>query len=220
MISSLSSVSAIDFPIITEKNIYDSDVVKVKSKNLSYVVVNLNEKIKFSASTKDTSNINWNFGDNSKIIKKKTINQVSTVTHTFKKVGSYNVKVDIEGSNGINLINTDFITVKVVKKPDLVLTKLNYVRKGKDVVSVAATVKNKGTISSKACYMKLWYKDKKINKYTKTAKIQALKPGKSSTAIINFQIPYKYRNHIKYVKVDSTNKITESIKSNNQKTFK
>ena len=220
MIASVSSVSAIDFPMIKEKSIYDAEIVK--SSNLTYAVVNLNEKVNFTATTSNIDKIDWNFGDSAKIIKTKTKNQVSSVTHTFKKVGTYKVKVDIKGTSGnINLENTEeFITVKVVKKPDLVLTKLSYDTRGKDTIGIYATVINKGSVSSKACYMKMWYENKKFNKYTKSAKIPALKSGKSTSILIKFQIPYKYRNYVKYINVDSSNKITESIKSNNQKTFK
>ncbi|MDR2966725.1 MAG: PKD domain-containing protein [Methanobacteriaceae archaeon] len=219
IIASLSSVSAIELPMITSKNVYDSEIVN--SGKSQYAVVNLNEKISFSVSTNNIDKVDWNFGDNTKIIKTKTKKQSSAVTHTFKKVGTYKVKVYIEGtSEGITLQNTeDFITVKVVKKPDLILTKLNYARKGKNIDGFAVTVKNKGTAASKACDVKMWYKDTKLKKYTKSVKIPALKAGKDTTVLIKFQIPYKYRNYISYVKIDSNNKISESIKSNNQKTL-
>jgi len=219
IITSVSSVSAIeiDFPMVTGKNIYDCEVVQ--TKNTSYVVVNLNEKVSFTASTYKINKLNWNFGDNAKLIETRPVNNVSTASHTYKKVGTYKVTVNVEGkSNNINLLNTeDFVTVKVVKKPDLVLTKLNYARKGKDIVGFQATVKNKGASSSKASTMKMWYADPKFKKYTKSIKIPALKSGQSASVIIAFQIPYKFRKQIKFVKVDSANQIDESIKSNNQK---
>ena len=219
MIASVSSVSANDFPMITDKNIYDSDIVT--SGKSQHAVVNLNEKISFSVSTINIDRVDWNFGDKTNLKKTRTINQTSTVTHTFKKVGTYKVKVNTYSNSGnINLQNTeDFLTVKVVKKPDLVLTRLNYARNGKNIVGFQATVKNKGKLASKACYMKMWYQDTKLKKEAKTVKISGLKPGQSTSVIINFQIPYKYRNYISYVKVDSTNIIKESIKSNNQKSL-
>ena len=218
MIASVSSVAAddLDLPKIVDRNVYDCDIIETKSS--SYVVVNLNEKITFTAYTSKINKVDWNFGDKSKVIKTKTKNQTSIATHTFKKVGTYKVNVFIDGKSGnIQLQNTEeFITVKVVKKPDLIFTKLNYAPKGKNIVGFSATVKNKGNVASKACYLKMWYENPKLKKYNKLVKISALKPGKSTSVIVAFKIPYKYRKQIKYVKVDSSNKIAESIKSNNQ----
>lgn len=220
MIASMSSVSAIDYPMIIGKNVYDSELLPLK--NPTYAVVNLNEKVNFTVSTSNIDKVNWDFGDKTPIIKTTTKKQVSSVMHTFKKVGNYKVNIYYKGtSDNINLENTEeFITVKVVKKPDLILKEVKYARNGKDVVGLAAIVKNKGAASSKACYIEIGYKDKRLNKYTKSARISVLKPGKSTSVIIKFQIPYKYRNYVKYAKVDSTNRISESIKTNNNKTFK
>ena len=219
LIASISSVSANGIPDsgVVNGNIYDSEIVR--SGNSSYAIVNLNEKVNFIAKTVNVNTISWNFGDKTKIEKTKTKNQASSVTHTFKKVGTYNVKVDTKGLvDSINFVSTkDFITVKVVKKPDLVLTKLNYARKGKDIVGFSATVKNKGAASSKDSYIKMWYKNTNLKKESKSVKVPALKAGSSTQVLIKFQIPSKYKKYISYVKVDSTNKINESIESNNQK---
>ena len=238
MVVAISSVSANDIYSsknfddmgVTTINVYDSDIIKSGKSRVA--VVNINEKIRFVAKTKSgVHRVNWNFSDKSEIKNTETKNRSSTVSHIFKKTGNYKIKVDLEKTvfkdvKGVphNLNYRDpgvhIITVKVVKKPDLILTKINYPRNEKNVGGIIATVKNKGAISSKACDIQVWYKDKKLKQYTKTAKVPVLKPGKSTDVLIKFQIPNKYKNHIKYAKVDSGNRLDESIKSNNRKTFK
>lgn len=238
MIVSISSVSANDIYSnknfddigVTKINVHDSDIVT--SGKSKVTVVNLNEKITFVAKTKSgVERVNWNFSDKSKIQKTETKNRSSTVSHTFKKAGTYKIKVDLEKTvfttiNGVphNLNYLDpqvhIITVKVVKKPDLIITGVTYPRSSKNVGGIIATVKNKGVLSSKACNIKVWYKDKKLKQYTKTVKVKGLKPGKSAQIVIKFQIPNKYKKYVKYVQINSNNKVSESIKSNNRKTFK
>jgi PKD repeat protein len=214
---------------VTTINVYDSDIVTSGKSKLA--IVNINEKVKFVAKTKSgVERVNWNLGDKSQIKNTTTKNQASTVSHTFKKAGTYKVKVDLEKTvlttvKGVphNLNYRDpglhIITVKVVKKPDLIITKINYPRNSKNVGGIGVTVKNKGDISSKACQMKVWYKDKKLKQFTTTAKIPALKSGKSTQIVVKFQIPHKYKKNVKYVRVNSNNILDESIKSNNQKRF-
>jgi len=235
IIVSIHSVSAgmYDFPEdikVKKVNVYDSDIIT--SGKTKYTIVNLNEEVKFVAETSKVDRVNWNFGDKTPIINTTTKDDVSTITHTFKKVGTYKIKVDIEKtylnvSHAGGLYNPTYreekiqiIKVKVVKKPDLIITKINYPRDAKNVGGIVATVKNKGSISSKACQIKAWYKDKKLKQYTKSVKVPVLKAGKSTQIVIKFQIPSKYKKNVKYLKVDSTNKVSESIKSNNRKTFK
>jgi uncharacterized cupredoxin-like copper-binding protein len=235
MIISISSVSANDIYSnknfddigVTKINVHDSDIVK--SGKSKVTVVNLNEKVTFVTKTKSgVERVNWNFSDKSKVQKTETKNLSSTVSHTFKKTGTYKIKVDLEKTvfknvndvpHNLNYLDPQvhIITVKVVKKPDLIIAGVTYPRSSKNVGGIIATVKNKGVLSSKVCNIQVWYKDKKLKQYTKTAKVKALKPGKSTQVVIKFQIPNKYK---KYVKVNSNNKISESIKSNNRKTFK
>ena len=239
MVVLISSVSANDIYSnknfddigITKINVYDSDIITSGVTKVAFV--NLNEKITLVARTKSgVERVNWNFSDKSKIQKTETKNQSSTVSHTFRKVGTYKIKVDLEKTvfthvNGVphNLNYLDpqvhIITVKVVNKPDLFLTNISYPRNSKNnVKGIIATVKNKGGISSKACHITAAYKDKRLKQYTKTTKIPVLKPGRSTRIVINFQIPHKYKNYVKYIRVDSNNRISESIKSNNIKAFK
>jgi len=221
MIVSVTSVSANGIPEfgIIYRDVSDSEIVPPPPAKNKYVVVNLKEKVHFSAYTVNVDKINWNFGDKTKIAMKKTVNQTSIVSHTFKKVGTYNVTVDMEGRvDKINFVDTKhFVTVKVVKKPDLTITSINHDRKGKDITTFQITVKNKGTVASKASSVKMWYENPKFKKLTRTVKIPALKAGKSATVLIEFNMPYKNRKQIKYITVDPNNKIAESIKSNNKK---
>ena len=240
MIATISSVSAND--MYSPGNFDDMDVTKVVvrdsdtviSGKSKFVVVNLNEKVKFLAETTvGVQRVNWNFSDKTQIKNTETKNQKSIVTHSFKKRGTYKIKVDLEktvinaSNNGTHSFNPTYnysqvhiVTVKVVEKADLIVTSISYPRNSKNVGSIIATVKNKGGISSKACKISVWYKDKKLKQYTKTASVPKLKPGKSTQIRIKFQIPHKYKEYIKYARVDSNSVVDESIKSNNRRTFK
>lgn len=186
--------------------------------------VNLNEKLAFNsfisgsyANKTKITKATWDFGD--KTSKKSGIK----TSHTYKKTGIYTIKLTAETTyNGKTYNSSNIYNIYVVKKPDLSIesVKRNMDKKNKNVVSITTVVKNKGAVTSKATQIKAWYSSPALKKYTKTMVLKSLKPGKSTTTTIEFKIPEKYRNHIKNIKVDPKNKIVETVKNNNKKTFK
>ncbi|WP_066972589.1 PKD domain-containing protein [Methanobrevibacter filiformis] len=229
-------VGGLDMPGIIQnsKSAYDCKVVT--TKNSYYIQVNKGEKINFGVKTDSITNMTWNFGDNTKeVFTKPTKDYVST-SHKFNKNGMYTVKLVYNGQKGgisLSSSSEEFVKVKVVTKPDLTLTGLvRNVDGKKNVVSVLFTVKNKGAASAKASKLQVAYNDPKYNaakysnkglvkiysklkKYTKTVKVKALKSGRSTKVLVNFKIPVKYRNLVKFVRIIPNKKSVESISSNN-----
>lgn len=124
--------------------------------------------------------------------------------------------------NKVNWVNSKKnYKVYVSNKADLTITGITKnIDEKKNVVSLSTVIKNIGTKSSNSIYLKVWYDNKKLNNYSKSVKVKSLKPGKFSTVNISFKVPYKYRNQIKNIKIDSKNQVNESIESNNHYTFK
>jgi len=56
---------------------------------------------------------------------------------------------------------------------------------------------------------------KKLDKYSNTAKVCALKSGKSTTVTVSFNVPKKYKKYLKTIILNYNNKFSESITSNN-----
>ncbi|KZX15348.1 hypothetical protein MBCUT_15620 [Methanobrevibacter cuticularis] len=175
-----------------------------------------------------------NFGDGTK---KKGAGWIS---HTYKKAGWYKITVNLNGTctafdffgtpcNGSGKITngTKVYLVYVSNKPQLSLSKLtsgyttlkNY-KKG-NIGYLDVKVTNVGASSSKATKIKMWYEQpnkfgkvySKLKKYTKTAKLKALKAGKSTTVRIYFSIPKKYAKLWKNIKLDSLNRVNQISKT-------
>jgi len=129
-------------------------------------------------------------------------------------------------SNGTGKITngTKYFLVFVANKPQLVYTKIGptalsqrdvtaYQKKGQ-INYLAVTVKNIGPKVTKATKVSIFYQDpkrfgkvdKKLKKFTGTAKLKALKPGKSTNVVVKFTIPKKYANKKIVLKLDSANK--------------
>ena len=80
-------------------------------------------------------------------------------------------------------------------------------------------VQNIGSLSTKATRVTIFYQDPKklgkvnakYKKFTASAKLKALKPGKSATLQIQFKIPKKMQKLIKNVRLDSANKNKNQI---------
>lgn len=219
---------------IANLNIDNCDVAvkKTKKENITYIRAGYKQKISLkslgvsdSGDSLKIKNALWDFGDKTK--KQKG----STTTHTYKKTGWYTLKLTLNASGkalplggmlGNDPVNTTWINtpktfrIYVTKKPDLKATNImRYIDSKKNVVYIKATIKNYGYASSKASTIKMWYNNKKLKKYTVTAKVPALKSLASTSVNIYFKIPYKYRNYVKYLQIDPYNKLVESIKSNN-----
>ena len=183
--------------------------------------VNVIEKLSFNAFVSGSfankakiTKATWDFGD-------KTKKTGITAKQVYKKTGGYTVKVTVTSKyNGKTYTSTNIYNIYVVKKADL---SIESVKKNTDkknnVVSLTVVVKNKGAVASKATEIKTWYSSSALKKYTKTAKIKSLKAGKSTVLTIAFQIPYKYRKYSKKIKIDPNNKLTETVKNNNQRNF-
>ncbi|OQD58004.1 hypothetical protein MBBAR_30c00040 [Methanobrevibacter arboriphilus JCM 13429 = DSM 1125] len=60
----------------------------------------------------------------------------------------------------------------------------------------------------------------KLKKYTKSAKLKALKPGKSATVKIFFKIPKKYLKLVKNIRLDSLYRVREISRANTLYSFK
>lgn len=124
-----------------------------------------------------------------------------------------------------NITNgTKYYLVYVANKPQLSLSKVSITAKSqKDVNAykkkgninyLSIKVTNVGSVTTKATKIKMWYQDgnktgkvhPKLKKFTVSAKVKSLKPGKSDNVIINFKIPKKYANYVKNLKLDSANK--------------
>lgn len=168
------------------------------------------------------------FGDGAK--KRST----SWISHTYKKTGWYKIKVtfnatfnkckflgmDSSGTGQIVDASKEYL-VYVANKPQLGLSNIkagyssykNYKKGNINFLDVKIT--NTGSVTSKASKIKIWYEQpnkfgkvySKLKKYTKTAKLKALKSGKSTTVRIYFSIPKKYSKLWKNIRLDSLNKI-------------
>lgn len=168
------------------------------------------------------------FGDGTK---KRTNGWVS---HTYKKVGWYFIKVNLNGSctgytlnfgypqdvkaKGKIINGTKIYLVKVTDAPQLSLGKsqpitVGYANKG-TIYSLVIKVANVGSKTSKATKISMWYQksgDKnigkihpKLKKYTASAKLKALKPGKSAKIILRFKIPKKYSKIVKNLRLGTS----------------
>lgn len=155
------------------------------------------------------------------------------ISHAYKKTGYYLIKVTLSGTctgfdlfgmqcNGTGKIinGTKYYVVYVANKPQLVLTKLTAgytnqkdYKKG-NINFLSVKVSNVGSVSTKATKIKIWYQDpkkfgkvhSKLKSYTVSAKLKALKPGKSTSVRIYFKIPKKLAKYVKNIKLDSVSK--------------
>jgi len=143
-------------------------------------------------------------------------------------------------TNGTGTIKngTKYYLVYVADKSQLTYTKIAITAKSqKDVTAyqkkgqinyLAITVKNIGTKNTKSTSISLFYADaknlalnkavvdKKLKKFTGTAKLKSLKPGKSAVVVVKFTIPKKYANKKIILRLDSANKNTnQASKANN-----
>lgn len=184
--------------------------------------VNLNEKLSMNAfisgifsNKAKLTKVSWNFSDGK-------IGSGKTITHKFKKTGWYTLSLTASSTyNKKTYKSTNSYNIYVVKKPDLYVSSVmkNYDKK-KNTASITATIKNKGSLTSKATYIKAYYNSKSLSKYRKVGKIKALKSGESTKITLNFKIPTKYKNLVKNIQVDPTNRVSESVKTNNKFQFK
>lgn len=181
------------------------------------------------------------FGDGTK--------KVSTgwISHTYKKSGWYLIKVNLDGTctgfdffgttcNGTGKINngTKYYLFYVANKPQLSLTGItagytsqkNY--KNKYISFLDVKISNVGSLSTKATKIKIWYQDPKkfgkvhpkLKKYTATAYLKALKPGKSTSVRIYFKIPKALAKYVKNIRLDYLNKNKNQMSvSNNLYSF-
>ncbi|MGL4669961.1 MAG: CARDB domain-containing protein [Methanobacteriaceae archaeon] len=178
------------------------------------------------------------FGDGTK--KKST----GWIAHTYKKTGWYIIKVTISDatfnssenyiitgvkSNGTVTNVTKEYLVYVSNKAQLSTTgitrysnSVKELKKG-NINFLVIKVTNIGAKSSKATKLKIWYEkknsvgkiDPNLKKFTKTALIKALKPGKSTSVRVYFSIPKKYAKIVKNIKLDYLNKVNQINKADN-----
>ena len=129
-------------------------------------------------------------------------------------------------SNGTVTNVTKEYLVYVANKPQIsVISYTKYASSPKELKKGNAnymTVKitNVGSVSTKATKIKIWYEHPngikdikmigkvhpKLKKYTASANLKALKPGKSTTVRINFKIPASLAKYVKVINPDSANK--------------
>ncbi|MCL2115137.1 MAG: hypothetical protein FWH29_02825 [Methanobrevibacter sp.] len=130
-----------------------------------------------------------------------------TINITLKssKAGKYTIKPVITSKDAKLNVSTGSIKIRVLKLPDLVITK---VKKVKGTYRI--TVKNKGQVASSKTRLQLICGCKD---YHRSVAIKSLAPGKSATYTLTF--PYKGRNHVKYAVVNYNKKAVESIYKNN-----
>lgn len=121
-------------------------------------------------------------------------------------------------ANGKIINGTKIYLVKVTDAPQLSLGKsqpitVGYANKG-TIYSLVIKVANVGSKTSKATKISMWYQksgDKnigkihpKLKKYTASAKLKALKPGKSAKIILRFKIPKKYSKIVKNLRLGTS----------------
>lgn len=184
------------------------------------------------------------FGKNNKKVK-----SAGWITQTYKKTGWYLIKVNMNGTctgfanslfqlsdiNGVGKIinGTKYYLVYVANKPQLSLSKItagytskaNY-KKG-NIGFLDVKITNTGSLTSKATKIKIYYQDpkkfgkvySKLKKYTATAKLKALKAGKSTTVRIFFKIPKSYNNLVKNIRLDYLNKVNQISRADNLYSF-
>lgn len=181
------------------------------------------------------------FGDGTKKIGNKWI------SHKYKKSGWYLIKVNLNATftkgylYGMdlpgNVVNgTRIYLVYVENNPQLSISKVtsgyntitNYKKKNIDYLDIK--VINIGSKTSKATKIKIWYQKpgaknfgkvySKLKKYTASAKLKALKPGKSTTVRIFFKIPKKYLKLVKNIRLDSLYRVREISRANTLYSFK
>lgn len=183
------------------------------------------------------------FGDGTK----KT--STGWISHSYKKAGWYKIKVTIieatftDSKSGLisssdmsgEITNTtrEYL-VKVTNKAQLDITgnitsyssnKKDYKKGNINYLTVKVT--NTGSVTSKATKIKIWYQDpkkfgkvySKYKKYTKSAKLKALKPGQSTTVKIYFSIPKKLSKLVKNIRLDSLNKVNMISRSDSIYSF-
>lgn len=180
-----------------------------------------------------------NFGDGSK---KKSNGWIS---HTYKKSGWKKITVTFNAT--FTKLDTGFMGnlsgkiqdataiyyVYVANKPQLSLSKItagytskaNY-KKG-NIGFLDVKITNTGSLTSKATKIKIYYQDpkkfgkvySKLKKYTATAKLKALKAGKSTTVRIFFKIPKSYSKLVKNIRLDYLNKVNQISRADNLYSF-
>jgi len=236
VMASITTVSAADDSIISMK-ISEGDSI-AKNKGHDAIRINANQKIKYHSFSENLFGNNatvtkatWNFGDKSKV--KKRVN----ATHTYKKAGWYTLKLQVTEINAgnINVIGnyTKTYRVQVVKRPDLKINHNRFTSKSLysrgNTVFLRISIKNQGAKVAKANTLGLHNGNKKFNRID-TAKIPSIKAGKSVKVSIplnkimdirasvkanNFVLQKKYRKNGIFLMADSTNRVSESVKSNN-----
>jgi len=232
---------------VNQLTVKNGDLLSSQSKG-TYIKTGLRQKLSLKALAKNyegkdikVTSVLWTFSDGTKSNK-------LTTSKTFAKTGWYSVKMKINatgsgsywGDKYDNLTwegSTKTFKIYVVKQPDLKVTKLmRSVDSKNNVAAIRLIIKNFGTVDSKATQVKVWYESKSLKKYTKTVSVKPIKGVfykkvlsngkyvtkavvKSTQVDIQFKIPAKYQNQIKYVHIDPNNKLSESIKSNNKIRF-
>lgn len=225
------SASNIYASLSANKNVYSIDKNKVNKKWKLYendtFQVAKNRYIKYKGSMTQgitKSSISYiDFGDGTK---KKGYNWI---THKYKKTGWYKLKVTFNATftdfslwgvtvNGKIYNATKTYLVKVTDAPQLSLGSyqpitVGYANKG-TIYSLVIKVANVGSKTSKATKISMWYQksgDKnigkihpKLKKYTASAKLKALKPGKSTKIILRFKIPKKYSKIVKNLRLGTS----------------
>jgi hypothetical protein len=167
-----------------------------------------------------------NFGDGTK--KKST----GWISHTYTKTGWKKITVTFNATfkeynfwgvtaSGKICDATAIYWVYIANKAQPDLRSISkYSSNAKDfkkgnVNFITIKVTNFGSVTSKATKIKVWYQDpkkfgkvyNKLKKYTATAKLKALKPGKSTAVRIYFKIPKKYSKLVKNISLDYLKKV-------------
>ncbi|OQD59005.1 hypothetical protein MBBAR_6c01150 [Methanobrevibacter arboriphilus JCM 13429 = DSM 1125] len=126
-------------------------------------------------------------------------------------------------ANGKIINGTKIYLVKVTDAPQLSLSKSQPITAGYysqksykkgNIDYLVIKVANLGSKTSKATKVSMWYQksgDKnigkihpKLKKYTASAKLKALKPGKSTKIILRFKIPKKYSKLVKNLRLGTS----------------
>lgn len=204
----------------------------VKGKKIGYTASVNPQGMLTNISGVKIKNAYINFGDGTKT------KSTGWITHAYVKPGWYKLTVRFNatfskalfmGQNFNGSINgaTKEYLVYVANKPQLELSKItqgytsykNY--KNKNINYLDVKVTNVGSTSSKATGIRIWYEQpnkygqiySKLKKYTKNAKLKALKPGQSTTVRIYFNIPKKYSKLWKNIKLDYLYRVNQISKS-------
>jgi len=181
------------------------------------------------------------FGDKTKR------SSTSYIAHKYTKSGWYLIKINIQNATfskgslfGMDLpgeiINgTKIYLVYVEDKAQLSVAKLapsghltSNNKKYIDYLKVKIT--NIGSKTSKATKIKMFYQKpgsknlgkvySKLKKYTVSAKLKSLKPGKSAIVKIYFKIPEKYFNKVINLRLDSLYRVNQISRSDTLYSFK